>query len=255
MSQQAKQSDLFDRVSRWSLRDIASIDLDFIARQSSYIEANPKGLGNYIWKPKVFLEEITQMNHGDVLVMLDSGCQLNLTQASISKFQEYVLGAIHTGGVFMQLPQGAFKIDDLSDSAWTKLSLLNYLDPKSIFRDSGQVQAGIIIVQKTPEVVDFADKWMDICQLDNNFYLSEPDPTEEQLERFHAHRWEQSVMSLLVKQSGFTLIQDETYFAPEWGLGADYPIWAMRNRSGGDAYRRNLSDLVKISVARIKRRF
>jgi hypothetical protein len=129
------------------------------------------------------------------------------------------------------------------------------LDPESIHRDSGQVQAGIIIVQKTPEVIDFAKKWMEVCQLDNNFYLNAPDSSEEQLERFHSHRCEQSVMSLLVKQAGFTLIRDETYFAPEWGLGADFPIWAMRNRSGGDAYRRNLIDLAKISLAKIARRF
>jgi hypothetical protein len=85
--------------------------------------------------------------------------------------------------------------------------------------------------------------------------LRTPEVFEEQLRSYQSHRWEQSILSLLVKQRGFTLIQDETFFAPDWELGNDFPIWAMRNRSGGDAFRRNFVDLFKIGLAKFSRQF
>lgn len=255
LSGQAMASGVFDNVTQWSMSEIAKTDPQFIVEQLTYIRSNPRGMGNYIWKPKVFLEELKRMNPGDILVMIDAGCQLNLTSSAMKRFEEYLALARETGGVFMQLTNGAFGIRDLSDSAWTKLSLLNYLDPDSIHRHTGQVQSGIIIVQKQPKVLDFAHQWMEICRLNENYFLKTPEVFEEQLESYESHRWEQSVLSLLVKQHGFTLIQDETYFAPDWKSGLDFPIWAMRNRSGGDAFRRNLIDLTKIGFAKFSRQF
>jgi hypothetical protein len=255
LSKQAKTSGLFHNISQWDMNEINKCDPMFLEKHSAYIKENPRGMGNYIWKPKVFLEELNRMNPDDFLVMIDAGCQLNLSKRAVLRFQEYLESAHQSGGVFMQLTDGAFGIDDLSDSAWTKLSLLNYLDPDSIHRKTGQVQSGIIIVQKQQKVIEFADQWMNVCQLDEKYFLKTPEVFEEQSHSYQSHRWEQSVLSLLVKQSGFTLIKDETFFAPNWKTGDNFPIWAMRNRSGGDAYRRNFLDLTKIALAKFSREF
>ena len=182
LSKQAKASGLFDNISQWNMDDIAYSDPGFVVDQLSYIKANPRGLGNYIWKPKVFLEELNRMNLNDFLVMIDAGCQLNLTNPAVVRFEEYLAMARETGGVFMQLNNGAFGIQDLSDSAWTKLSLLNYLDPDSIHRHTGQIQSGIIIVQKQNKVLDFARQWMEVCQFGENSFLKTPEVFEEQLQ-------------------------------------------------------------------------
>jgi len=59
---------------------------------------------------------------------------------------------------------------------------------------------------------------------------------------------------MLVKADGnFSVIPDETYWGPNWHTGLGAPIWAMRNRSGGDAYRRNVVDLFWILIAKADR--
>ena len=237
------------------MKDIALRDFEFFSRHEDFMRENPKGLGFFIWKPKVLIEELKLLDDGDQLVMIDSGCQLNITESSVRRLHEYLSLSRESGGVFMQLKNGDFGLNDLSDSAWAKSALLDFLDPKHRFRDSGQVQSGIIIIEKTKETTEFANKWMEVCELKNNFYLKSPARNEPQQPEFQAHRWEQAIMSLLVKDTEFTLIRDETYFAPRWETGEDYPIWAMRNRTGGDAFRRNLGDLAYIAAAKLMRNF
>lgn len=232
-----------------NLESIYSSDPKFKDRNHAFIAAQKRGLGNYIWKPKVLLNSFARVKENEFVCYLDSGCQLNLNQKSIRRFTDYLEFADASGGLFMQLGDGAFGAPDLSDEAWTNKVTLEFLDPNKIHRKSGQIQSGIIIMKKTSLTTDFAEEWLKTCEAHNYLYLQE-DPTNLIPGR---HRWEQSILSLLVKDSGMKFIADETFWAPDWAQGIDFPIWAMRNRSGGNAYRRNLVDLFKIGTAKITR--
>jgi hypothetical protein len=82
------------------------------------------------------------------------------------------------------------------------------------------------------------------------------DPSDEELQTsdFKEHRWEQSIFSLIVKSEKVSPLKDESWFHPNWAEGLHYPIWAVRNRSGGDVIRRNSFDIVKIFAARVERK-
>jgi hypothetical protein len=187
---------------------------------------------------------------GETILMLDAGCQLNFNSDSRNRLEYYREIAMEHSGLFMQLQNGQFGIENLSDGMWTKEETLKLLDPLHQFRDSGQIQSGIIFLKNNLETQSFVESWLQNCLMGDFRYLSY-DPMQAN-EKVLGHRWEQSILSLMVKNTNFKYIPDETFFAPDWNTGHDYPIWAMRNRSGGDAYRRNSRDLLMLAGGRIE---
>jgi hypothetical protein len=153
----------------------------------------------------------------------------------------------------MQIQSGSFGDEKFLDREWSKKSLLEQLDPDQFYRYTPQIQSGIILMAKDDMTIDFARRWLELSQRDNHFLLKSPESVELEDPWFRGHRWEQSILSLLVKGSNFSYIPDETYWHPDWRNGANFPIWAMRNRSGGDSYRRNSTDLIKIALSRLVR--
>ena len=150
----------------------------------------------------------------------------------------------------MQLQNGQFGIENLSDREWTKMETLQFLDPSGLLRETGQIQSGIIFLKNSLETQSFVESWLQHCLQDDFRYLRSDQNRVDG--KGHNHRWEQSILSLMVKSSKFKYIPDETYFAPNWNSGLGYPIWAMRNRSGGDAYRRNSRDQLLLAAGRIE---
>jgi len=250
LASQGVQSGLFDGVSTWSLEKLREQEPEFMSRCEKFILENGKGLGNWIWKPRVLLTQMQSIPLGQIILMLDAGCQLNINTESIKRLEYYRELVLKHSGLFMQLQNGQFGVDDLSDATWTKMATLRLLDPQSRSRESGQIQSGIIFLENTLVNQSFVNNWLAICLKDNFRYLRSEEIHEG--ERVQPHRWEQSILSLLVKDSNFKYLPDETYFAPDWDLGKRYPIWAMRNRSGGDAYRRNFKDLGLLAAGRLE---
>lgn len=250
LTKQAQKSHVFQLGTFLeNLTSIYDADPTFKNLHREFIATNKHGLGNYIWKPKVLINLLDRVNTNQFVCYLDAGCQLNLNPKSLDKLAEYFDLADSYGGLFMQLENGTFGAPDLSDEAWTNRITLDYLDPTGKNRKTGQVQAGILLMKKNSLTTDFAQHWLDTCEVEEYRYL-----VEDSLNLIPGrHRYDQSIFSLLVKESGMRFISDETYWAPNWSQGLDYPIWAMRNRSGGDAYRRNIGDLSKIALAKISR--
>jgi hypothetical protein len=250
LTRQAQNSHLF-RLGTFleDLKSIYEVDPHFKIRNQQFISTNKHGLGNYIWKPKVLVNLFNRVEANQFVCYLDAGCQLNLNPNSLARLAEYFDLADSFGGLFMQLENGTFGAPDLSDEAWTNKKTLDFLDPLSKNRKSGQVQAGILIMKKNSLTTDFAKHWLDTCEAENYRYLVEDSSSSKP----GRHRYDQSIFSLLVKESSMRYIPDETYWSPNWSKGLEYPIWAMRNRSGGDAYRRDIFDLTKIAIAKISR--
>lgn len=253
LCRQANESKLFSTPAKhWKKETLNEVIPQFFSTHNEFIKANPKGMGNYIWKPVVLLETLKSVEEGDVVLMLDSGCQLNLNQRSILRFFEYVeLAKLHQA-LFMQIKDNSFEIDDLSEQSWTKSFTLNALDPAGDFWSSNQIQSGIIFIVNNEVTRAFVQNWYLNCVRDDYALLKSPNSHEEEGAKFINHRWEQSILSLMVKKSGFKYIVDETYWYPNWNDGGNFPIWAMRNRTGGDAFRRGFLDKFHFLMARLE---
>ena len=153
-----------------------------------------------------------------------------------------------------QLADDLVEFKNLTDAAWTKLSTLDYLDPLSVFRITNQIQSGIVFAIKSEKSQRIARNWFDSCVDSDYSFLIDPSIFDSRLDEFREHRYVQSILSLIVKSEGVPPLKDETWFHPDWTEGLNFPIWALRNRSGGDVIRKNYLDRFKIFAARVERK-
>lgn len=255
LAKQADATGLFSCPSEhWTLDTLRNKLPDFYSKNQDFMNSHPKGLGLWVWKPAIFSYLIEHLDKGEMILFLDSGCQINSSSRSRIRFNEYIEMASKNDMLLMQLGNSSFGFNDLSDSAWTKSSVLNSFDPNFSFRATNQIQSGIIFAIKSELSQRVASRWLNTCTQSNYSFLVDPPDDEKQSSEYIQHRWEQSILSLIVKSEGVKTIVDETYYFPDWKKGLDFPIWAMRNRSGGDAFRRNTLDIAKLTLARCERK-
>ena len=237
----------------WTLDTLRDKLPEFTLKHENFMKSHPRGLGLWIWKSAILSYQIDQLKDNEMVLLLDAGCQLNSTEESTRRFREYIELCKSNEMLLMQIPKNSFGYENLSDAAWTKKSVLDLLDPFSNYRKTNQIQSGIIFATKSDKSQRVAKKWLDLCRESQYKFLVDPAPHEPQAPDFIQHRWEQSILSLLLKSEEIVPLLDETYFYPRWSDGAHFPIWAMRNRSGGDAFRRSAIDLIRLLLAKIER--
>lgn len=252
LARQAKEFGLFTSIHVWDLEKLVNVRPDFEIHKT-YIQNNHQGLGNWIWKPHILDLALAECEENDIVVFLDAGCQLNINKESLSRLSEYLQILDQYGTLFMQLKPGDFGILDLTERAWTKWDARKKLDPNDEFSDTYQIQSGIILVKNSHKTRALAKEWAALCEYEDYRYLRSPVDSSQEEAAYLGHRWEQSILSLLAKRNHFNCIPDETYFAPDWTTGLRYPIWATRNRSGGDCIRRNFFDKFLILLAKFER--
>ena len=255
LAKQADSTGWFQNPSEhWTVETLRTKVPDFYSRHKKFIEMNPRGFGLWIWKPVILSYLLDHLEDGEMVLLLDAGCQINANKDSRIRFQKYIEICRENDLLAMQLANNSFGFNDLTDAAWTKLSVLNSLDPLSVFRKTNQIQAGIIFAIKSEKSLRIANKWLNLCIDSDYSLLVGPSTTDYQSIEFREHRYEQSILSLILKSEGVNPLEDETWFSPDWAKGLSYPIWAMRNRSGGDVFRRNPVDRLKLVIARVEGR-
>jgi hypothetical protein len=254
LAHEAYKSGLF--IDTWPLWDRNRLQDEvpkFFYNNRPILNRKNKGFGFWLWKPAIIQSVLNNMQENEIAVFLDAGCQLNVTENSINRFYEYCKFLESNDGLFMELKAGEFGFSNVTEAAWTKKQTRLALDPEDRFADTNQYQSGIIFLKNTNKIREFIGEWLKMCQFENYSLLHGPSSDELEGAHFISHRWEQSIISLLAKKYELAAIPDETYWFPNWILGVDFPIWAMRNRSGGDAFRRNPWDLIQIGAARVER--
>jgi hypothetical protein len=256
LARQAKDSGWFEGgTENWNLETLRKRSPSFFKDHVDFLLRNPAGLGYWLWQPAILYQVMTEAKAGEIICMLDAGCQLNINSTSAVRFEDYAKLAHDHGAVFMQIKKGSFGISDLSEFAWTRKFVIDRFP--AIEKDllEPQIQSGIIIIEVNAGTTDFIKAWLNQSIQEQYFNILPSPKNEINSPNFVAHRHTQSVLSLMVKNSSYSRIPDETYFAPNWKSGLAFPIWAMRNRSGGDAYRREIQDKVKLGLAKFDRKY
>jgi hypothetical protein len=242
-----------DPPEHWDLNEIDKVLPHFLSENQDFLKTHRKGLGLWLWQPALLIAALSNSAEDQVICFLDAGCQLSPDHSAQSVMAKYIEFVNRNDFLFIQIREKSFGIEDLSEIAWTKSDCLNQfnLDLESL--ESPQIQSGIILVRNCERVREFAFRWYENCRMMNYQLLVDSSDKSAESPRFISHRYSQSILSLMVKSEGLPRITDETYWFPDWSEGLDHPIWSMRNRSGGDAYRRNIFDLLKIAGAKIER--
>jgi hypothetical protein len=199
---QVREFGAFDRAFIWTEGDL---DGDFCESYGFLLRSEVRGFGYWVWKPQVILQALELLNEGDILVYSDSGNHLN--PRGKQRFFDYLRKVKYseTGILGFELKS--------REGDWTKGDLLDFYSVRGDrgVVDSGQIQAGLIIIQKRSTTANFIRKWLQPFALDAGLVDDSPSRSPNE-PGFREHRHDQSVFSLIAKQEGVSkLSSDELY--------------------------------------------
>jgi hypothetical protein len=152
--EQAAAFGIFDTILHKTELDIP----EFIQKHSEFIRDNPQGYGFYIWKPKIILDTLLNMEHGELLFYCDSGAHLNLK--GVPRFQEY-LGYLDGDKSMVTFCMS----DRYKPHAFVKQDAVQYYFPD--FNDMKALEccyAGYMILKKNDATMDFLVDWLCLCE-------------------------------------------------------------------------------------------
>ena len=213
--QEADRFKIFDEITGRTDEYLKSDEL-FWKKHGQFIENNKRGYGYWIWKSYLIKKQIDAMNHGDFLVYVDAGCVLNINgKDRLLQYFEIIKNSQHDILTFQMSHK---------ECTWTKMDIFNYLNAFNLFQE-GQLMCTVFIVQKSDKSVKVLNKWYDTCC---NYNLIDDTPSKmKNHPTFRENRHDQSVWSIINKQHGAIMLDDETYF-DDWKNGDKFPFLAKR---------------------------
>jgi hypothetical protein len=220
LGREAHKSGFFDHVSLVSENELRTLLSD---QDLNFIETHSTGYGYWIWKPYLILHTFATNRDIDIVVYLDSGCQLNWKKKATIRYRNYITLVRDQGFLAFQLPN--------IERFWTDANLLRELNIDESVSDSGQIAGGVLMFRRDIGV-NLCQKWLQLMQESDHKYLLGSVPSELD-GRLVQHRHDQSILSLIVKsQPNLTFIPgEEIEFEYYDKKTSDYPIWAARNSS------------------------
>lgn len=201
-----------------------------------------KYYGYYACKPYFILQALKNIPENEVLLYVDSGCELN--KNGIRRLEEYYNECMDNCGVFFSL--------NLPEIQWTKMDTYRRLMcDNNDHLTTRQIISGIFLLKNNQNIREIVEEWLTVCLEDHGHYLNDQPSILQNDITFIENRHDQSIFSLLIKRFSelydFTFHEDETYEvmwqrsglsgvpvgkeqARIWNTyGREYPIWATRN--------------------------
>lgn len=250
LKKQAGEIGVFETITLENKKTLARNHNEFYSLNRRFMTMNRDGYGKWIWKPYLILSKLITVKDGDGVLYLDSGCYFNLkTEKAQNRLLEYFRMAQDNGSLAMQLYDFEFGSRDLSDLRHSKPFLPDFPPISDETFKSNQVQAGIVFFLKNKSNLELISEWYQLS-LHYNQLLCDDSYVDRDDLSISDFKWDQSVFSLLYKNRGNFCLLDETYFYPDWQLGENYPIWAMRWKKGQDPFSFYISDIFIIVTSR-----
>jgi len=191
-----------------------------------YILSLNRGGGYWIWKFDIILRKLKEINTGEYLIYLDSGCSINSNGSE--RLEEYINMIKNNEHKIISFQGGSERLEEYinmiknnehkiisfqggSEKNWTTKQIFDAFsvlenDP---IETSGQYIGGILIMQKCNAVINiFKDCLHKIRQ---NHLIITDYYNKNQRDFFKDNRHDQSILSVARKKHGSIVIPDETY--------------------------------------------
>ena len=154
---QSKELNVFDSITVRNEYDI----LNFINKHAIFIKTDSIGFGRYIWKPKIILDMLNDIDYGDVIVYCDAGMCINTNGRD--RFLDYLKFLDDKSMcVFSTTSHYKCKYFVKSDA------VMSYF-PEFVDSDLDYVYAGCMMIKKTDKSIQFIREWLELCE--NYHYL------------------------------------------------------------------------------------
>lgn len=219
---QAFQFGMFNYIYGFTEHELVK-DKEWWEKHSSFILANKRGFGYWIWKCYLIKKVMEKLDDGDIAFYTDCGCELNIQ--GFKRLIEYI-------DLVIEHDTLAMKMGGIAEKRHTKMDLALALQSPKEHMDDAQIESGIIFMKKTQKNMDILDEIIKLYEQDNYHLVDDSPSVAQNDESYQEHRHDQSILSLVFKKHGCFTIQDETYFGRDWSQGINQPILAFRNRSG-----------------------
>lgn len=162
-----------------------------------------RGGGFWIWKFDIILNRLEEINYGDFLIYIDSGCTININGSE--RFRQYIQMIKNNEKKII-----SFQMDHIEKTFTTKeiFELFGIIENDPI-ELSGQYVATILIMQKCDAVINIFKDGINKIKIDNNIITDYYNKNQRPC--FKDNRHDQSILSIIRKLHGSIVIQDETY--------------------------------------------
>ncbi|MGN1276173.1 MAG: hypothetical protein ACI4UK_04205, partial [Floccifex sp.] len=215
-----------DKVLEYSSKDIPQSYKD----EHKEIFAYKRGAGLWLWKPYIILKALNSIKYGDWLFYSDSG-------VTIIRSLKYLIRCAE------KYNQDIFITEQpLLCRQFTKREC--YVIMQCEDHDENQALGLLLLLRKSASSVRFIEEWLHYCE---NIHCLSPDhfkPEIEEWEDFHAHREDQSILSLLRVKWNLPVFRDcsdygempfmyaskDRAYNPKVYSNSDYPTIILCNR-------------------------
>ena len=242
---QAKNMQIYDKIFMFTEKDLNE---DFKKYVNSLLKlGKKKGYGYWVWQTFFHKKILSQINEGDIYHWCDVGCHFNLNGKPRLKEYIKILEKEPTGFLGFQYKdlepkniKNNLVYPNYLENQYTKSDLFRYFKLKedNLIIKSPQVWGGSFFVRKCLKSMEMMNEHYQITR--NRFDLIDDDEEkflEKPIPEFIQHRHSQSVLSIIVKKAGSTLL---SAYESEWAIDKngnrtyehlnDFPIIAKRDK-------------------------
>ena len=218
LGRQVVEFDCINEFRKYTMNNLKA-DPHFWHQHGDFIQKNTKGVGYWLWKPYLVLQNLEEMEDGDTLIYADAGCYLQISGAQ--RLEELIQASRnHPSGIV------AFNSEQ-PNQAFNKADVFA-LHPEAVSKT--QIVATALIVTKNEQSQKFFQEFYERAQQDNYHYLTDAPSRTPNHPTFQTHRHDQSIFTMLAyKYDIYITATDETWDGPAWE-DKSKPIYAARRR-------------------------
>lgn len=197
INKEIEDTKTFNKIYLYYDKDLMN-DKPFWEKHGYFIENNKRGYGYWLWKPYLISKTLKKMNDNDILLYLDSGCEI----INNSKIQEL----INKCNTYDML----YTLTGHSNNSYVKKDILNYFN---VTDDTIQKQASFIFIKKTNLTCDFIDDWYKACC--NYHLIDDSESIEPNHITFIENRHDQAIFSILLNTDKYKTLNTENNYIDE----------------------------------------
>ena len=177
------------------------------SKRCRYILNNKKGSGYWLWKPYIILETFKKLDKDDIVLYSDGGISII---DNLNILFEITAELSKDGRMVFKLPSVGVTH---KAKMWTKRDcfVLTESDTQEYW-DADMVNGALSLWEKNNKNIEFLNEWLNYLK-DPRIITDDTNIFGINFIEFKGHRYDQSVLSLLVKRYNFELFRDPT----QWG--------------------------------------
>jgi uncharacterized protein YndB with AHSA1/START domain len=169
---------------------------------------SPKGSGYWLWKPFIISETLKEMQPGDLLIYADAGIEITADLSPLFRIVDQIDLLVFAG-----------HYDDVGApgpnvcSKWTKRDCFVALDcDEPRYYDARVTDASCLLLSRSDRAWAFVREWLLYCS-QTQLLTDAPNVCGlPNLPGFIAHRWDQSILSLLAHRDRLELFRHPSQY-------------------------------------------